>query len=396
MRKTRIIITGLIVIVFCLNINGQSVPYRIKNLWGLSDLKGNIISPAKYDSIEFINPHFNRARVWKAKKMGMINEKGQEIISPVYDDVTDRYDYIRVINNKKSGMFSVNGKNILPIQYDEFKDENYNFVIIRKNSKEGIARVINGKSTIKQNVYYDSIKFIYPENVFECYIKGNKKYLDTAMKTVKYNPMEMDYVMAEEEGNYSWQDEIEKQRQEREIENNMFLTRNLQNNDIVLKKDSGLFKVVYERKQGFWGVRKCDGKILVPYLYEDFDLKNSDLQDIHSNYRQLYILKYKGKWGMIGHKNRNASNYKDTTTYHLIDFKYDSIYCNTNCTSYITRDNGKFGIIAAKDFNIIIPPKYLYIQSTYEELNNQSIFWVKDTNGKFGYVNENGLEYFKD
>jgi hypothetical protein len=398
MTKNKLILSILSIIIASGCISGQSVPYRLKNLWGLSDLKGNLVSQVKYDSIEFIIPRYKMGKIWKANRIGYINETGKEILAPVYDDVNDESKYLKVKNNNKKGIFNYQGNCILPVQYDELETVYNNFIILTKNSKKGIARFENNKVVIKKKPTFDKLNLIYPGDIFECEIKGKKQYFDTLIKPVKYDSTEVEFATMDDfmNGGGISMEELQNAINEREFENNKYLNRNKHKENIVLKRDSSSFSIIYERKNGLWGVRKCNGTILVPYKYDDIDIENTNLQDFHSGYRQLYVLKYNGQWGMIGHKNRDAKNYNDTTSYKLIDFKFDSIYCNINCTFYFLRENNKLGIISAKYFKNIIQPKYLYIRNTYDERNGESIFWVQTINRKFGYINENGIEYFKD
>jgi len=394
----RLFLFSIIISLIANSSMAQRIPYRNGNLWGLSNVKGSLVSQPKYDSIEFMYNHYKniRSKVWKAKKIGLIDSSGKEILTPIYDQVSDRDNFIIVKKNKKTGMFNYKGQNLIPIVYDEIETEQDGYIYLTQNKKKGLARYRNNRLEIKLKPQYDEISYIGFDHIFECQVNGKSKYVDTLCRPVKYSFPEFELATMDEGGGGISMDEIQKARNEHELEKQKYNNRLSHKNDLVLKKDSSLFKVIYERKNELWGVRKCDGQILIPYLYEDIDLGTTDLQDIHSAYRQLYVLKYQGKWGMIGHKNSNASYYKDTTSYKLIDFKYDSIFCNVNCTYYIIEDKGNKGIVSAKDFSKMIPPKYLYIRDTYHELDKESLFWVQAANAKFGYVNENGIEYFKD
>jgi len=137
---------GIFIIIFSFTIINsalsQSVPFRQKNLWGLSDLKGNLISPAKYDSIEFTYSRTKNtvSKVWKAKKTGLIDVKGKEILSPVYESVSDNTDFIIVGKNNKYGIFNYKGLNILPMIYDKIETEQQGYIYLTQKSKKGLAR----------------------------------------------------------------------------------------------------------------------------------------------------------------------------------------------------------------------------------------------------------------
>jgi hypothetical protein len=389
MKKNRFLII-VFILIFIQQVNlCQNIPFRHIDLWGLSDLNGTVVLEPKYDSIEFINPQDFKAKVWKEHRLGMIDGNGREIVPPIYEDVIDNNSYIIVANNKSTGIYSLQGQIILPVQYSNIEPIPYNFLIITKNNKKGIGRFANNNVAIKKLPIYDEILLIQPGNIFECKTRGVKQYFDTLFRPVKMGKKVDVFIDFSEADNIIISEDYT-------IREQKYPNSNIQNKDTVLIRDSTYFKVIYERKNGLWGVRKCNGTILVPYKYEDLNLNSSNLHDFYSMCHQLYVLKYYGKWGMIGHKNQDARNYVDTTTYNLIDFRYDSIYCGEKCSFYFLKSEGKTGIVAANNFDQIIYPKYLYIRKIYHKVQNKSIFLVQTVNGKYGYISENGFEYFND
>lgn len=110
------------------------IPYRVKNLWGVSNLQGKIILPAAYDEIIWSADEMSRMPpgYYKVKKngtTGLIHTK--EIIPPVYQDV---YVYQSVLikaykGNKAQDFFTLDGKKILP---DSLKGEDVQVIQLLK------------------------------------------------------------------------------------------------------------------------------------------------------------------------------------------------------------------------------------------------------------------------
>ena len=66
--------------------------YEVEGKWGLIDLKGNVVTQAKYDSIEGLRNKEGELLIYKNGKCGVINTKGAELIKTEYDYISgDEY-----------------------------------------------------------------------------------------------------------------------------------------------------------------------------------------------------------------------------------------------------------------------------------------------------------------
>jgi len=124
---------------FAINENGQRVPYTPdtkgkavayseNNKWGLKDNKGTVIASPKYDYIGKFNSGI--APVSMNGKMGLISEKGNEIIPPnsynlIYDFVKGKAIVLRdslygLVDDKGVEIISPRYHRILPIKGDSY------------------------------------------------------------------------------------------------------------------------------------------------------------------------------------------------------------------------------------------------------------------------------------
>jgi hypothetical protein len=117
------------------------IPYRIGSKWGFSDYSGNIKIEAKYDKVEFFNPYnFQNkkiAKVFLEDKTGIIDTDGKYLI-PIYaESIELMHSYVGYENAfllKLKGFYGVvNYKNqlIIPFEFDNIR--------IIENSTEKIS-----------------------------------------------------------------------------------------------------------------------------------------------------------------------------------------------------------------------------------------------------------------
>lgn len=115
--------------------------------WGVQDLEGNIVLPVQFDSIGS-GGEPNHFAVSKDDKAGVINDKGQWVIPPVYDSIHWRWAYyvayIKEPRRKKAGLLDKFGNVLVPFEYD-FLDPAYTEDIISAK-KQGRFLFINSRN----------------------------------------------------------------------------------------------------------------------------------------------------------------------------------------------------------------------------------------------------------
>lgn len=118
------ILTCLFLFIFTATCFSQEfmIPFRDKNLWGYANLNGEIRVPARYDSVSYREDNF-RWLVYKNGKTGVINEKGDEIMAPIYDTISyspvhSRYHDFYALLNGKEGFANMDGNWIIEPFYE--------------------------------------------------------------------------------------------------------------------------------------------------------------------------------------------------------------------------------------------------------------------------------------
>ncbi len=101
--------------------------------WGVQDLEGNIVLPAQFYSVGS-GGEPNHFAVSKDGKGGVIDDKGQWVIPPVYDSIHWRRAYYvayikELRRKKKAGLLDKYGNVLVPFEYD-FLDPSYTEDII--------------------------------------------------------------------------------------------------------------------------------------------------------------------------------------------------------------------------------------------------------------------------
>ncbi len=119
-----ILLSSLFLFIFttCCYSQEFMIPFRDKNLWGYANLNGDIIVQPKYDSVSYNEDNF-RWLVFKNGKTGVINEKGKEIMAPLYDTISyapvhSSYNDFYAVLNGKEGFANMDGKWIIEPVYD--------------------------------------------------------------------------------------------------------------------------------------------------------------------------------------------------------------------------------------------------------------------------------------
>lgn len=121
-------------------------PFEENALWGLKDIKGNIVIPPVYDEIFAFNTE-SIAVAQKNGKFGYLRNDGKVLIECIYDDAIDTFpidekNYGNVEINGKWGMIDIgSGELIIPCEYEELDILWYNGLFNAK--KDGNYRVIN-------------------------------------------------------------------------------------------------------------------------------------------------------------------------------------------------------------------------------------------------------------
>lgn len=104
-----------------------------------------------------------------------------------------------------------------------------------------------------------------------------------------------------------------------------------------------------------------------------------------------FIARLNGKWGVVNFKNQIIS-----------PFEWDRVSqpVYSNYKGLLVTKNGLLGLIAL-DGNIIAQPKYLSIEPVWPNFSNMwprelDLIKVTTIDGKLGYLNNKGIEFFEN
>ncbi|MCA5005206.1 SEL1-like repeat protein [Sphingobacterium bovistauri] len=155
------------------------------DLKGLKDLKNNIIVPAQYHEIyEF---EFNTAIVQKDNKFGYINDRGFEIIKPIYDEAFDVFEIYGIhsddifstlkvaiiVRNGAYGLINIENSLILiPTAYDNLEWLNHQYFNAKKGNSYQLIDFQNHVIINQENL--EPYEHEYP-NLFFKKVKGSSK-----------------------------------------------------------------------------------------------------------------------------------------------------------------------------------------------------------------------------
>lgn len=420
-KKVAAFIIAIVVIIM--------VIISLKNLLTTENKAGNKSSLTTYIS------------AYKDNKWGVIDNKGKEIIEPIYDEmvvvpnknkdificvydvnyenntyktkvldksgkeILEKYELVEAIENSKEnevwyeddvlkfqkdgkyGLINFKGKEILDAEYTNIYalSGTEKSIIIEKDGKKGVFSTVSNEIVVE--VKYDEISSINNNNENGYIVKNSEnKYgiLSNDKKTI----LEEKY------------DEI----------------KNIESKDYVVVKEKNVLKVVDKSGQtvietGFDSVEQInsdqfiiikDGKYGVIDKLGNTVLSN-EYEDIKPSISNYYIVKKDGKYGIVltadnsikinyEYENINYIKEADFFLAEKSDYTTDIISRNFEkeiegiIVSELNIENGYIRI--RKDAN------YKYYNFKFEEKSNievltgNTLFLIKE-NGKYGYVNKN-------
>jgi hypothetical protein len=338
------------------------VPYRIKNKWGYSNSSGKLFIPVKYDSVDFFSQDYFLKKyvainLIKGKYCLMTNEN--KIIIPA------KYKDLKLISNglliaridTKYGIINCSDKTVVPMIYDNII-ENYEY-------NENSSKEYYYLSKIGKDHFFIDSKFnIKSINKTE-YDSKNNEYM------MGYHPDDLKKLETEK-----W--DYIKQNKKQIIENNKtaidsFSTKPYE----IWGAFSNLVKIYKNGKSGFVEIDE-----LLKYKIEKSVLPKYDtIIDISFNEPVMIPRFFLAKIG-------NKITVVDFNNNVLLPPIYED-YSKLGYNNIFTKDKGKYGYFDLKT-GAEIKPKYDFLNYSYGDLLKAKL------KGKWGYVNTNGFEYFKD
>ena len=383
------------------------------NKWGVINQDGDIIIEPSYQEMIIIPDKtkdiflcmYNINEETGEYQTKAINSKNEEVFADYEQiEVLENFDknnniwfeenVLRVKKDDKYGLIDLNGKLILPCEYDEITalEGIENSLIITKDGKKGLVN--DSGSIIIEPLYTEII------NLGETYKEG--------------------YITIDEQGKYGLISTTKKQI----LENKFDEIKQIYLNNYYIVKENGTEKLINSASETIidnitYEIQSASTRgfiIKENELYGEIDTSGETLielkyQDLKEIYEGIYIAKQNDKYGII-----------DIDENTKIPFEYIGITYNDKANLFIAEDQDYNTSIFDKDYNkkvegvlvelntdksyirMRIGDEYKYYNFNCEEktnieiLTNNTLFLSKK-DGKYGYVDKNGnvvVDYIYD
>lgn len=362
--------------------NNVLLPYRAKNVWGLSDTLGTIIVAPIYKEIKdfIINKDHNFASryVVKTNKTYYVIDQNKKVLLPeqnLYDSIklnSEHINHFWVYKQGKVGLFHSN-KEIIPCLYDNIAlVQNKSFIV----QKGKLCGLINSLGNLIIPIEYKYIHYSWEEEdqknpKFVWIAEGmlvEKKFYDTKVQEQNSNE-KLSIAEVAIVSDIASEETDPISTVSKKYDSFRIFNREKKYAYVSLNNKKGVVNFVTEEE-------------IVKPIYEDVNYFAED--------REKFVFKVKldGKFGLI--KEGNIV---------VLENEFDNIYYDYKEGLYFLEKENKKGCII---FNTIYPPikpKYLSIKSLdgirISDRWQFGLFEVTTENGK-GIVGENGVEFFKD
>lgn len=390
----------------------QSIPEPVwkqkGRKWLLCDEKGKAMTSQIYER----HGDWSQGITWVQlnKKFGFINKSGEEIISPVYDDVKVKFSEAGVIaqQNDKWGFLSWKGDTLIPFQYD-FVGEVYQNGLIGVNAGgkqiNTAGRISGGKwgyiNTLGQVICplkYDYIGANWKEGTAwvnlggtinnEGSVSGGKFGMVDSTGT-EVVPIDYD---GEESARNAYKETLENIAWKKE--GSQYVLYDKKSSKIISKAydKHGRWKedLTYIMSNQKYGYINKNGQEMIPPLYENVMTTFSE---------NGVMVKQNGKWGFLNWKKEVVIPFR----YDMITNVYDNGLIAVNIGGKEIKDDGtieggKWGYINDKG-QVITPLLYDYVGSNWKD----GVVWINQggslnrqdrsvSGGKFGLIDHAGAE----
>ncbi len=346
------------------------IPYRVKNKWGYSDYNGKIKIKPQYDSVSFFGnvslPEVGYLTVVAEKnQLGLINNKGKLVIPMIYENIDvgfDHGEWVNCIIAKSKGKYgAVNSTNriLLPFNYDSI-------VLKEKYKTPGDYNTYIGYDyAVQQKQQY--------------FLINNKTKKKTTITKATFDKIE------EENWTMADRQEVSESRLTGIINNKEAIV--MRNKGKIDNFENSWIKITDWSEPCF--IVYLNGKLgLVQYN----ELENSTIENFYIPLVHDEVLKIEKS--VLLRKGNEKWWYNDNGKFVIALKENETV--NKMSFDYLTIEKmGKIGLATfdyKKNKPSIIQPKYEAIDFENSWFN---IFKVK-LNGKLGYINTDGFEYFSN
>ena len=385
-----------------------------------------------------LNKEYDYFAVFSADKWGVINQDGEYVINPSYqemivipdktkdvfictydvDDTTGTYktkalnknneeiftqyeqilpienfdenenlwyeqDVLKVMQNGKYGLINLNGKQILPCEYDNITviQGIENSLIIEKNGQKGLC---NDSGSVLIEPQYTEIKNLgetYKDGYITVNSEGKYGVISATKQQIlenKFDEIKQTYLGSNYLVIEGGKEKLINSSGETLIENGF--------DDIKSNTTRGVIFVL----NNLYGEMSTSGEILIEAKYQD-------LKQVKEG---IYIAKQNDKYGII-----------DESIQEKLPFSYTGITYNDKANLFVAEDENFQTSIIDKDYNVKligilvdittdyirmrINDEYKYYNLNCEEISStealkDNTLFLKKENDKYGYVDKSG------
>lgn len=377
-------ITTLIVLLLVTFSYSQTplIPYREKKTWGFCDTLGKVIVKPYLDTIHEVryDYFFNKAAflVQKGKNKFVVNENNQLVVPVLnkYDSIKLKPFDVRYIEVYKKGKLGIVREldEKVPCLFDE--------VVVAANASYYVylgkkCGLLNEKKKLVIPIQYDEIvpigeEMIKQKTFFAWEATQNDK-VQKFFDNVKMETGQDMVVGIKEMVGSTYFSDLEINEIQKSLIDKYVI--------VDINKYEGIAIVGQSKdKLGVYSLAKKE--LLIEPKYEFVALEGDDSNSL------LFKVKLNSKWGVLKENNQV-----------YLPIKYDSILFDSKLNLFLIEQEGKVGFKIKNTIYPTVEPKYIkVIDKQNFQVNdswNFSLIQVQTTEG-FGFVGENGVEYFKD
>lgn len=321
------------------------IPYRKGDKWGYTDAQKNVLIIPKYNEAQWFSEGFAAVKI--GSKWGYINKQGKLVI-PAKFTVAKSFRKGYVPNSGKAG-----GDSVLFAGASVTAD-GYERCITTKGVILTKCPAINENSVAENRIPVETVS---QQKTYS--LPNNNGLFDKVVDDYKVTGSDETYYIAEKAGMYG-------------VFNSKFETIVPFEYNYVKRVNSGGNQYLQVKKNEQNGIMKGDGSI-----------------DITTEYSGLTMVRGTDNLDYIIVKKDGKTYVKDINNRDIITSGYSDITYDNSGGFVITDNNNMRGFYFTD--NRVINPKYSDVRIVNRGSN---YLQVKTSNGKVGYINSAGDEYF--
>lgn len=329
------------------NVDYSIIPYRQGDKWGYADINRNITIAPKYADAQWFSEGLAAVKV--GNKWGYINKSGRLVIPARYT-VAKSFRKGYLPNPKKAG-----GDSVL-FAGASMTADGYERCINTRGARLPKCPAINENSVVENNI---PVKTVQREKTYS--LPNSSGLFDKVVDDYKIAGSEETYYIAQKGGMYG-------------VFNSKFEPIVPFEYSSVKQLQSGNNTYLQVQRNGMNGILNSNGQ-----------------PDISPDYSNLSIVRGSDNTDYVILKRDGKTYVKDMANRDIITSGYSDIIYDQNGGFVITDNNNMRGYYFLD--NRTIAPRY----SDVRIVNRGSNFLqVKTSNGKVGYINSAGDEFFKE